>query len=234
VTCTQVRNSLGVYVVGAIDPAERAGIERHVAECTGCRDEVAGLAGLPALLGRVTEDQIDEVAGVGGDTFERVLTEVVAERKATGRRQRRRNWSFAAVVLPVAAAMVIGVVVVLPQFAEKPKRNPKPPVQTHEEARPVTTLPAYDPTTGVSATIGLSKRAWGTALTAQVRGVPLGTTCTLEAVSQTGKRNPAASWRVTHPPSVFAGSTMMLPEEISRIEVRSTDGKRTYVSVRVH
>src|SRR5260221_11275387 len=48
--CAQIRNELGVYVLGAIEPGERARVGRHVAWCSRCRDELAGLAGLPGLL----------------------------------------------------------------------------------------------------------------------------------------------------------------------------------------
>ena len=49
--CTDARPSLGVYVLGAIDPAERALVDAHLVTCRDCRDELAGLAGLPALGG---------------------------------------------------------------------------------------------------------------------------------------------------------------------------------------
>src|SRR5581483_320062 len=50
--CTSVRNELGVYLVGAITPADRARVARHLPCCERCRDEVAGLAALPGLLRR--------------------------------------------------------------------------------------------------------------------------------------------------------------------------------------
>ena len=50
--CSEARLSLGVYVLGAIDPAERSLVDSHLASCRDCRDELAGLAGLPALLAR--------------------------------------------------------------------------------------------------------------------------------------------------------------------------------------
>jgi anti-sigma factor RsiW len=55
--CPEARISLGVYVLGAIDPAERAQVEGHLATCRDCRDELAGLAALPALLARVTAEE---------------------------------------------------------------------------------------------------------------------------------------------------------------------------------
>jgi anti-sigma factor RsiW len=48
--CTGIRAQLGVYVFGAIAPADRATVVRHLATCPPCRDELAGLAGLPGLL----------------------------------------------------------------------------------------------------------------------------------------------------------------------------------------
>ena len=59
--CTDARPSLGVYVLGAIDPAERALVDAHLATCRECRDELAGLAGLPALLARVNPDEISRI-----------------------------------------------------------------------------------------------------------------------------------------------------------------------------
>src|SRR2546430_9841992 len=59
--CPDARPSLGVYVLGAIDPAERALVDAHLLTCRDCRDELAGLAGLPALLARVNPDEISRI-----------------------------------------------------------------------------------------------------------------------------------------------------------------------------
>jgi len=55
--CEQARISLGVYVLGAIDPAERAMVDAHLETCQECRDELDGLAGLPALLAMVSTEE---------------------------------------------------------------------------------------------------------------------------------------------------------------------------------
>src|SRR5436190_12727725 len=51
-TCAGVRPQLGVYLTGAIAPADRVAVVRHLAACADCRAELAELAGLPALLRR--------------------------------------------------------------------------------------------------------------------------------------------------------------------------------------
>ena len=47
---THVREQLGAYVLGALEPGERAEVEAHLAECRACAAERDALAGLPALL----------------------------------------------------------------------------------------------------------------------------------------------------------------------------------------
>jgi predicted lipoprotein with Yx(FWY)xxD motif len=48
--CAGIRAQLGIYVFGAITPADRATVVRHLAACPNCRDELVGLAALPGLL----------------------------------------------------------------------------------------------------------------------------------------------------------------------------------------
>ena len=50
--CAGIRSQLGVYLTGAIAAADREAVVRHLAGCEDCRAELAGLAGLPALLRR--------------------------------------------------------------------------------------------------------------------------------------------------------------------------------------
>ena len=60
--CTEAKHSLGVYVLGAIDPVERGMVDAHLETCQECRDELAGLAGLPALLARLDPNEVIRVS----------------------------------------------------------------------------------------------------------------------------------------------------------------------------
>ena len=98
--CNDARTSLGVYVLGAIDPAERALVDAHLATCRDCRDELAGLAGLPALLALVNEDEGSRIFTADGGQLAsddppppELLGTVLDLAQA---RQRRRRWQFAA------------------------------------------------------------------------------------------------------------------------------------------
>lgn len=51
--CAQWRGDLGVYIIGALDEAEHAGLERHLAACAWCRAEYEDLLPVRDLLGRL-------------------------------------------------------------------------------------------------------------------------------------------------------------------------------------
>ena len=66
--CAGIRPLLGVYLTGAIAPADRAVVVRHLAACADCRAELAGLAGLPGLLRR---PPVHAAAQAPGETIRR-------------------------------------------------------------------------------------------------------------------------------------------------------------------
>src|SRR5262249_53331665 len=53
-TCPMMM-SLGVYVLGAADPAERQRLEAHLPGCQACRAELIRLAPLPGLLAAIPQ-----------------------------------------------------------------------------------------------------------------------------------------------------------------------------------
>ena len=93
--CAAIRPELGVYVTGAIGPADRAALVRHLASCERCRDELAGLAALPGLLRRLPARAAaqpcgDSAAALVRDAGEallgRVLSRMAARDAATATR----------------------------------------------------------------------------------------------------------------------------------------------------
>ena len=51
-TCSEAGVALGRYVLGAAVPANGGALEAHLRECPRCRDELADLTRLAAVLGR--------------------------------------------------------------------------------------------------------------------------------------------------------------------------------------
>ncbi|MEV0967004.1 anti-sigma factor family protein [Microtetraspora glauca] len=94
-TCEDVRISLGVYVLGALDTEETAEVEAHLDDCPDCLAELAELSGLPPLLARVSEEDIRHAADPPREMLDRLLA-------ATVRRRRRSR-----VMLALAASVVV-------------------------------------------------------------------------------------------------------------------------------
>ena len=105
--CAGIRPQLGVYVTGAIGPADRAALVRHLASCERCRDELAGLAALPGLLRRLPAAQPcgDSAAAHQRDAGEALPGRVLSRMAA---RRRRRRWARAAAAAVLAAAAATG------------------------------------------------------------------------------------------------------------------------------
>lgn len=192
--CSEARLSLGVYVLGAIDPAERAMVDSHLAGCRDCRDELAGLAGLPALLARVSTEEAVALAATGAPP---VIQEEVfppPELAAsvvdlTAARRRRRTWRDA--VLSVAAALIIaaGVFGGLRMTAA-----PTPPFLRTGSGG--TWENAAGQSGGMTALVMYRPVHWGTQFSATVSGIPSGTTCQIWVVGPGKTRLLAGSWTV--------------------------------------
>ena len=59
--CHEARLSLGVLVLGAIEPEDRSLVEAHLAQCAACSTELAELAVLPGLLKRLDAPAVESV-----------------------------------------------------------------------------------------------------------------------------------------------------------------------------
>lgn len=219
--CAEPRALLGVYVLGAIDPAERALVDAHLRGCRHCRDELAGLAGLPALLGRVTDDQLAQVGAAPPEPLERVLRQVAAERRARRNRGRLRLAAAAAVAVLMAGAGVAGGLRI-----GGGRTTPPPGTVTSAPAAAGRTLSGSNAATGVSASVTMRPADWGTAFTVRLTGVPPGSRCRLIAVDRDGRRDIAGGWRAEYAGYAdFHGSSMLPSDRIASVEIRTVEGR---------
>jgi hypothetical protein len=217
--CHDMRQSLGVYVVGALDPSERMLLDLHLAGCQECREELAGLAGLPALLGRVPardaervileSAELRDLEEPPAELLARLLKEVAA-RRATGRW--RGILAAAAAVVFAIASGVAGAHFLIPGSGGSSQVSAAPEV-----------VSASNPITGVTATISYTKKKWGTAMDVKVSGVPAGTACTLWVVNQDGTRFPAGGWSVPEGSELadYPASAALQEEDVSSFQIWS-------------
>jgi len=192
-SCRDIRLALGVYVVGAIDPPERTIVEEHLSHCAECREELAGLAGLPALLGRVPLSDAQRLAVDSAElkdleepparVLSSLLDEVAAHRRT--RRWRVITAAAAAAVIAVGGGLAGGVAVsnALGQHAGSGRQVPGPDIASGANAK-----------AHVTADVSYSPAPSGTTITVWVSGVRAGTVCKLWTVNAAGRRSPAGSW----------------------------------------
>jgi anti-sigma factor RsiW len=216
--CTRLRKLLGVYVLGAIEPAERAMVDAHLNACPTCRDELASLAGLPALLSRVTEEQIEQLAPPPRDLFDSIVAHATREDRV----RRRRNgllMTVAAAALVVVTGVSVGAI---------GRTDDGPSVGTSKSPAPIAagkTVSGSDATTGMRAQVTLVPKKWGTAVVVHLSGGPAGAHCRLYVVDKSGWRDIAGGWEVQYAGSaVFNGSSMIPSDQVASVEFRTTDG----------
>lgn len=188
-SCRTYRELLGVYVVGAIEPAERGVLEAHLNQCYECREELAGLALLPALLRRVPVEEAERLAELdphdsdpvypSADLLNSLLRQVGARRRT---RRVRSVFATAAAIL-IAAGGAVGASQVL---------TPQSPRHVQARVLDVTTASRGQ----LGATVRYGKTRWGTTMWVRVTGFRQWTWCKFWVVTKSGQRALAGGWTV--------------------------------------
>jgi hypothetical protein len=92
------------YVLGALDPQERAAFEIHLDTCDACMARVAEIRAVPSLLSGIS---IEDVVGVDAELPQTLLPGLI-RRAAKERRSARRLFTgMAAVAAAAVAALII-------------------------------------------------------------------------------------------------------------------------------
>lgn len=222
-TCDEVRMSLGVYVLGALEPDERVLVEAHLAECAECAAELAELSGVATFLGRVSEDDVAQVASPPTAVLERLLSAKVKRRRITR-----------LMLLLAASVLVVGLgggtfwaVVQSPRDVMTVAGSAAPEsaadLSTQEHAEPLsaaapeartkaspTSVPSADSqlllapsdlrVTGedgtIRAVVTASAGQGATTVKVVLTGVAKGTRCRLDVIGDGGVRETAGNWTV--------------------------------------
>lgn len=252
--CTSYRLALGALVLGALAPAEREQVERHVSACERCRAELAELAPLPGMLNLVRLDDIptsdeedlqpsprllDSLLAAAADERSPAPStpapDVAARAGAHGRHRgatrppRRRDPSGpsrrSTWLLGAGAAAAAVVVAVIVWVVGAGSSN--------DPDRADVTASATDPATSVSATVELAPVGDGTDVKVTISGVPAGADCDLVVVSTDGDDDVAASWTASYAGSAsVTGHVRFDADDIERLDVTTDDGVIVTVPLR--
>lgn len=228
--CAVSRPALGAYAVGALEPAEMAAVEQHLASCADCRRAHGELARLVDLLALVPAEQA-EGGPPRGD--EHGLAELLSrvERERRRRSRTRRLLAGAAALLALALAVTGYLVGARPRSLDAGSPPPVAVARTQDR-----TLRGTDPRTGATAEVTLTGVGWGSTVVLRLSGVSGPQTCSLVVVGTRGQRQVASTWAVpaggygrgdsTGSVLEVSGSVALAPAEVARLEVVTASRSR--------
>jgi anti-sigma-K factor RskA len=195
------------YVLGALAPGERRQLEAHLDGCSRCRDEVLAFSPLPALLGRVTLEELE-----GAAIPDRSAAVVAAARSDLRRlRTSRRRWRLAAAAAALLAAVAVGSALV--SSGGDGQGGARRGVEL-----------ALSSQAGIDGAIVADERPWGTYVHVALTDLPTRAWYELWLVDQSGQWHPAGSWGPTSQGRANLGSSTSLRlAEIDRLVVTSGD-----------
>jgi hypothetical protein len=234
--------TLGVYLLGALDPAERSSFESHLSYCEICRGELVRLAPLPGLLNQITPDDFAdsmpstdvEYTGPRAPTVTLPVPvprqEVPRQRvddvpeprnrprnrpkdKPRSRPTARRFWRT------MQAAVAVVVVAVGAIFGWQALRHEPAPPQPDGV---VWVAETSDGSASVEAR--MIDHEWGTEIQAKIHGMPPGRRCYLMVYDHYGNREVAGWWGTDHDPNEeIPASTSIHRSKIDRMELLLDD-----------
>ena len=202
------------YVLGSLSAAERREFEDHMAACPGCREAVADLSGVPALLSRLDRA---EVAAMG-ESVPAELSPDLLPSLLSAVRWRRRRTRAAAWLAAAAVLLSIGVFVGVQGYSSAPAH------QTAASGQPM----AQVGTTLLTSTVQVSSQHWGTSINLNcVCLAPVTAhhdTLAMVVVGRDGSQTRLATW-VAEPghTATPAGSISTPVDQIAAVQVVSAD-----------
>ena len=212
------------YVLGSLSASDRREFEGHMAGCPACRQAVADLSGVPALLSRLDHAEVAAI-DESGRTAESLSTtpemspELLPSLLATVRWRRRRTRVATWVASSAAAAVLgIGVLVGVQGYTSTPAH------QVATASQPM----AQVGTTLLTSTVQLSSQHWGTSVNLKcVCLAPLNAhhdTLAMVVVGRDGSQTRLATW-VAEPghTATPAGSISTPVDQIAAVQVVSAD-----------
>jgi hypothetical protein len=215
----------GAYVLGALQPAERAAYERHLATCSFCREAVADIAVLPGLLGRLDPADFAKLLDptLSAPPPSRMPDLVTAARAS--RRRERKKTRVRMLSTALAAAVVALVVGVGAVFWMGPGSLRPPP------AGPTVAMKPVGGDVPVTAQLSLTRMSGGTKVNLVCSYHDAGHslephTIWLVAYGPDGETDKLGSW-VASPGKEFSmsGVTHFVGANLSRLALVQNDGK---------
>jgi anti-sigma factor RsiW len=245
VNCPQAID-VGVYVLGALSPADSEEFERHLGECEFCQEEVADLSGLPSLLGQIDFATAEAIAREGAAPAElrepfradawagptavpvsapadpeggRVISLLDAAKHRRAR-QRRRGRVFAVAATLAAACLAVVVGLGVPALLNSDSDGPD-----------LVAMTAASANVPITAEVGMVREGERTKVVMHCvysggSGTENRWMLRLTAVPKGGGAPvEVTNWSAGHGDEFeLVGYTTLKPDQIERVEMRKGDG----------
>jgi anti-sigma factor RsiW len=205
------------YVLGSLSASDRREFEGHMADCPVCREAVADLSGVPALLSQLDRAEVAAMDDPGRTAA--AAPEMLPSLLATVRWRRRRTRVVTWVASSAAAAVLgVGVVVGVQGYTSAPA--PQVAASSQPMAQVSTKL--------LASTVQLDSQHWGTSINLKcVCLAPLNAhhdTLAMVVVGRDGSQTRLATWvAVPGHTATPAGSISTPVQQIAAVQVVSAD-----------
>jgi hypothetical protein len=213
---------LGAYSMGILDLAEAGVVERHLAGCAMCRQELAELAEVRDMLALVPPEALHEGPPADRDLVPRGTP------RGVGRADHPRSARFRSRLLVAAAAMVV-VTVSVGGGVLVGRRGGGPAAPTPATALPAGTrsVTTTNKALGITMTATVIPAVGWVRVKVQMNGAPAGIDCRIMVLATDGTARQAGSWRTSGSGKtpVVDGSADVAPAGVAAVEVDTAQGE---------
>jgi hypothetical protein len=208
---------VAAYSLGLLSATDREDFEAHLAQCQTCPAELAEFAAMADLFAG-----LDPVEATPDEPDENAIVDLMS-RRARAARRRSRQWTGFAIAASIAllgGGIAAGIAV------------PRQPAQVSSQILGAVHT-ATNPTSGITGTVGLLSKPWGTLVTMKLGKVTGPLDCELIAISKSGVGRVVVGWLVPaagygvrgHPADLFIeGGTSITKQDLSRLQVQVVGG----------
>ena len=213
------------YVLGSLSGNERREFEAHMATCPQCREAVAELSGIPALLAHLDAAEVGAIDDPEAQTppmNPEVLDSLLA--KVAWRRRRRRRLGIATLAAAAAVLAVALVVGILP--AIRGHGGDSEPMASSVTMSKIAQTP-------INATVTMTGFGWGTRIDMVCtygdyasRGAATTQNLGMIVVGRNGTQDQIATWvGVNGATALPSGATLLPKDQIKSVQLVDTDTK---------
>jgi hypothetical protein len=230
-----LREAMGAYLLGALDPAESDRVAVHLASCSSCRSEYGELSELLPLLASVSEMEAvngpvrPEPAVLGRvlESTTRELRDVSGQQEQSRPRRRIRLWpdgSARGLRTRIALAASVAVLAAGGIGAAMMASGSSLPAGSWT-ATAITSRTTGGYASHIDATVDVSPGTHGSTIHLRMDNVPAGYSCAMVVVGTAGQRETTGTWKANAGGSfAIPGWSALTPDSISSIQVDLPDG----------